>query len=31
MFAKGSVTAAQWLNTVEEPRLYSMKDVLGIE
>ena len=31
MFAKGSVTAAQWLNNVEEPRLYSMKDVLGIE
>lgn len=31
MFAKGSVTAAQWLNSVDEPRLYSMKDVLGIE
>lgn len=31
MFAKGSVIAAQWLNSVEEPRVYSMKDVLGIK
>ena len=31
MFAKGSVTAANWLNNTDEPKLYSMKDVLGIE
>lgn len=31
MFAKGSVTAAKWLAKVEQPKLYSMKDVLGIE
>lgn len=31
MFAKGSVTAARWLNEQTTPKLYSMKDVLGIE
>lgn len=30
MFAKGSVTAAIWLNEVTKPQLYAMKDVLGI-